>query len=56
VKNIEQEKRRILALISIFVDEILEKIDLSKDTFKIEERLLDNRNSIDAGHLAANRI
>lgn len=51
------EKENLGTLMSIFVDEVLErKFDLSKGIFKIEDSILENRNSIDTGHLAAYRI
>ncbi|MFI5405616.1 MAG: hypothetical protein ACHQ1D_03790 [Nitrososphaerales archaeon] len=42
---------------TIFVDEILKgKFDFSRDVFKIEEKLSNDPNSFDDGHLSAYRI
>jgi hypothetical protein len=51
------EKYNVGKLMDIFVEEILDKkFDISKGTFKIEEKLYNDPNSIDAGHLSAYRI
>jgi hypothetical protein len=57
IKLRETEKKNIGILMNIFVEEILDKkFDISKGTFKIEEKLYNDPNSVDGKHLSAYRI